>query len=98
MINDLVQGKTPKSDSGGPALKLDLWPLIEEVIKWIPVVSAVISVVSNTFNIKKALTPEKKPSVAEIADEVIERLREANMGSTYDRKAIENAVERALKP
>ena len=74
MINDLVQGKPPRSDSGGPALELNLWPLIEETIKWLPVLSAVVSIVSGSINIKKFLTPEKKPSVAEITDEVIKHL------------------------
>jgi hypothetical protein len=95
-INDLVQGKTPTSGSAGPALELNLWPLIEQVFQWIPVVSAIISIVSNSFSIKKALAPEKKRSVAEITDAVMERLRQENIGVTYDRTAIENAVERAL--
>lgn len=91
MIDDLVQGNPPRLDSGGPALELNLWPLIEETIKWLPVVSAVVSIVSGSINIKKYLTPEEKPSVAEIADEVIKRLG-------YDRKAIEDAVKKALEP
>ncbi|MBH5366955.1 hypothetical protein [Bradyrhizobium glycinis] len=95
-INDLVKGNNPTSGSGGPALELNLWPLVEEVVKWLPVVSAVVSVVSNTLNIKKALTPEKKPSVTEIADAVVERLVQENIVVTYDRAAIENAVKLAL--
>jgi hypothetical protein len=95
-IDDLVKGKDPKSGSGGPALELNLWPLVEEVVKWIPLISAVISVISNAFNIKKALTPENKPTVAELADAVEERLREQKIAVNYDRAAIENAVKLAL--
>jgi len=96
MIDDLVRGKKPTADGGGPALKMNLWPLIDEAIKWLPYFSALVSSVSGALNIVKALSSDKKPNAAQIADEVVKDLTEKGMVKEYDRESVMNAVEVAL--
>ncbi len=96
MLDALVRGEEARVERSDFVQPLDWTLIIQEVVKWLPLVANLVTIVKGGIDIVGTGTKPAQPTVTEVADEAIRRMEADRPGATFDRETVERAAKSAL--
>jgi hypothetical protein len=96
MLDALVRGEQARVELPDFVQPMDWTPIIEQVIKWLPLIANMVTIVKGGIDIVGAATKPAQPTVKEVAAEVTQQMKAERPGEAFDPEIVERAAKNAL--